>query len=409
MDQLASQGNTLILLPGWFSSGSSGAGTVSSYKTYLDKAQSLGIKVIVSLTGSSIGVPGITSSQTVTAVNALKNHPALYAWYIGDEPEMNAGSRTEAHTKLASNPGYYNIIKQADPSHPIMISFDRVAHDSEALLFYDVLDLVGTHAYPFNNYGDQREFVWYGGYETNREPYDDWKKDLDIVKARGKIGFVATAQGIGNKSDYREPTLNELRYQVFTAIVLGADKVMFWMDTWAGSNLKDKVAQIIGQVQTVGVEMNKGITNDPKIGVNETSRDRLVYRYGVNGNNHAILAVNIANRHTNNGIGETLTNIKFTLPSSLTSNNINVVGENRTIPVINGTFMDTFTKYAVHIYKFQSESGNGYDINTDGKINIFDYSILIKNYGKTTHIGDISGDSKVDSNDFFTFINNFIR
>jgi hypothetical protein len=31
---------------------------------------------------------------------------------------------------------------------------------------------------------------------------------------------------------------------------------------------------------------------------------------------------------------------------------LKVVGENRTLPVINGVFTDTFTKYEVHAYRF---------------------------------------------------------
>ena len=97
----------------------------------------------------------------------------------------------------------------------------------------------------------------------------------------------------------------------------------------------------------IGAEMNAGTTFDPDITVNESS-DNLAYRYGTNGQSHVILAVNIANR--SNG-GKNII-AEFTLPDGIDVTSIEVLHENRTIPVFQGKFTDLFNPFAVHIYRF---------------------------------------------------------
>lgn len=99
-------------------------------------------------------------------------------------------------------------------------------------------------------------------------------------------------------------------------------------------------------------EMGNGITNDPGIAVSQPASN-LAYRYGVNGNRHVILAVNIANRSTVSG--QVLSNVQFTLPAGIRPSQVEVLNEGRILPVTDGVFTDNFSKYAVHAYSFISE------------------------------------------------------
>jgi hypothetical protein len=340
------QGNTLVLLAGWFVD----TDQMDSTLNFLDQAQQSGIKMIVGLEGGA--TPTMSISSFTTVVNTLKNHPALYGWYIGDEPELTDDQSLlqSRHNLFANSPGYYSLLKSLDPSHPAMISFNQPYNESQwtnQSVFYDVTDIIGIHSYPF----------WTGaefGTEEGRSVYDVWQRGLTNSKNLGK-DFIATMQGFGDGHGYpyRTPTVNELRYQVFTAMVQGVDKILFWIDSWGReSNMTKMIKNQIAQIQDIVPEMNYGITNDSRIKVSVTDKNKLVYRYGIYGNRNVILAVNIANRRS--PTGQVLSNVQFTLPLGVSVNSVNVMGENRTIPVNDGVFTDTFQRFTVHVYEFQT-------------------------------------------------------
>lgn len=246
-----------------------------------------------------------------------------------------------------------------------------------------------------------------------RTQYDKWKLAFEDTINHGKTGFIATAQGFGynnNDAVYRDPTYNELKHQVFSAVVLGIDKVLFWYDEWSNDNVKNLVRQMTLLEQQIGAEMNNGVTNDSRIQVSETDRNKLVYRFGTNGSRNIILAVNIANRTSSSGA--VLSNVRFLLPTGINISTVTVIDEGRTLPVTNGSFTDTFQKFEVHIYEFNSSTPTpgltvtptpvpSYpgDLNHDGHINNADALLIFQNwFGNIT--GDVYRDSKVNSLDF---------
>lgn len=354
----AAEGNTLVLAygGGWFTSTSDRV----KIKTYLDEADRQGIKVIVAMTkerNTPYGVPVQEFSETVSE---FRNHPALYSWYLADEPELYTGGWEETHSYLAANPGYYSLVKSVDTSNPVFITHDYNRREL-ASSFFDVTDITGMHAYPF--WSIDSEFARSDG----RMLYDMWKEQIDEARGDGK-DFIATCQGFGDNTQYpyRDPTINELRYQVFTAMALGADKILFWYDGWASDSMKAKVRTVMGEIQQVGDEINQGVTNDPAIGVsgNLVADGKLIFRHGAYSGTHAIVAVNIANRESENGLA--LNAVRFTLPSGASS--VEVIGEQRSIPVVDNAFTDSFSRFQVHIYGFNSGCNGGADADCNGCI-----------------------------------------
>jgi hypothetical protein len=336
--RFAKEGCSIVLASGaaWFV-----PSQLSIIKAFLDEAQTQRLKVIVSFVmgpGCPYPMPG---TDFVNAINTLKTHPALLAWYLADEPELYVG----AHAYLSTNPGYYKLCKAADPIHPVYIVQTRPPR----IEYLDVEDVVGVDMYPGCNYSgvDAPEFN-----SKVRESYSVWGDGLKFVADHSKIRFVAVVQGFGvNQFDskYRDLTLEEHRYHVFTAVVQGVKEILFWYDGWANPNMKANVAKIIGQIQSIGAEMRNGITKHPRVKISETS-DRLIYRYGVKGKSHVILAVNIANRSSSKGAP--LSNVRFTLPQGVMATQVEVLGENRTLPVVDGVFADNFKRFEVHAYRF---------------------------------------------------------
>lgn len=356
LSQYAVDGSTIVLAlsGGWFTD-ASGRPIIQKF---LDTAADNELKVIVSLVRKNSTPDKIPADEFVTTVNAFKNHPALYGWYIGDEPERYKGGWQITHSNLAADPGYYRLLRSIDPDHPAMISFDMI-HDpyekywARISNFYDVSDMIGMHNYPF--WSPPGYLAEFSGAST-RTQYDKWKYAFEKTKLSKKPGFIATAQGFGYQtkdSIYRDPTYNELRYQVFSAIVQGIDHVLFWYDGWSNDWTKNLVKQIIGQIQHIGKEMNAGITNDMKVNTSIADRNQLVYRYGTNGTRHVILSVNIANRMSSSGA--TLPDVQFSLPPMIRPPQITVAFENRTLSVsADNSFRDTFKPFAVHIYAFET-------------------------------------------------------
>ena len=204
-------------------------------------------------------------------------------------------------------------------------------------------NMIGTIHYPLRCIS--RGIFWR---RCLRTQYDKWSFLLAEAKSFGKPVPIATCQGFGNNTTrpYRTPTLNELRYQAFSAVVQGIDKVLFWMYNGWGEkdpNAVNNVKNVVAQIQSIGAEMNAGTTFDPDITVNE-GFDNLAYRYGTNGTSGVILAVNIANR----SIGGKNIIAEFTLPDGINVTSIEVLHENRTIPVSQGKFTDLFNPFAVH-------------------------------------------------------------
>jgi hypothetical protein len=322
----AGQGQSLMLLAGWFVQRSQLPGTIA----YLDAASAANVKLIIGLEGGA--TPTMSQADLTYVVNALKTHPALYGYFVGDEPELNVDAATLASRK-ATLLKYYGWIKSVDPDHPIMISFNQPYNEQQwqnQAMFYDACDIIGIHGYPFWSTGGE-----FGTIE-GRSIYDIWKRGKANADALGK-DFIATGQGFGNNSGYpyKNPTLNELRYQIFTAVALGIKSELFWLDSWGvKSGMMATVQTVSGQLAAIAPQMATGTT---------TATSQLVYRTGQG----AIVAVNIANR--NSASGATVTGT-FAVPAGVSSVTVN--GENRTIAVSNGVFTDTFSPFQVHIYTF---------------------------------------------------------
>jgi len=307
---------------------------ISMVINYLNVAQSLGIKVIVPV-GRGRAPDGVTDQQYTDFINTIKTHPALVGYYLSDEPELDSYPNA-VHATLQH---YYSLGKAADPNHPFMVAFSG----SPSSTFSDIVDMVGCDYYPART-----DTPTFGGQIPGS--YDTWARMLRYCATYGKASNVAIVQGT-DKNGYRDLSDAEYRYHIFSAIVQGVKNILFWYDgsSWASSTMINHVGQMMGQIKSIGAEMDAGTTFDPRITVNQPISS-LAYRYGVSGSSNVILAVNIANR--NKVSGARLVNVQFSLPSEVHTTQIEVLHENRAIPVVNGKFTDDFAPFAVHMYKF---------------------------------------------------------
>ena len=322
---------TRLMLPynGAFSPGSIGP--------YLDEAQRNGIKVWVDLRLEALK---LSESDFRQIIRTHRNHSALKGWYISDEPEYGGTSASTLET-------YYNYCKQEDPNHPVAIAHANSAN-SKYVNGYDVLMV---DFYPGWTQYDPNEFNW-----MVRASYSRWGNAISFAKQYNKEEFVAVGVGWGAYENgtpwngLRDLSYEEFRFHVFTAIVQGADDFLFWWDQWTNTRVKPIIEQMISQINQIGNEMENGTTNTSKISVSHGT-DKVVYRYGIDGDRHVVLAVNIAGHNVSNS-GENLSNVRFSLPSGIKASQVEVLDENRTLPIVNGSFTDNFQRFEVHAYRF---------------------------------------------------------
>lgn len=83
-------------------------------KEYLDTAQNNELMVFAGLNGTS-ELSDEYMNKVKKTVNTFKDHPALYAWYLADEPSVK-------NTDPDAFQAVYDWIKQADPNHPVINS-----------------------------------------------------------------------------------------------------------------------------------------------------------------------------------------------------------------------------------------------------------------------------------------------
>lgn len=183
----------------------------------MDAAARKGIDVIISF-------PQIKDS-TESAVALIKDHPALYAYHLKDEPDTSDfGWLAELSKK----------IKELDPSHPCYINllpnwaWGVEEYPSNLELFASEIDVP---FYSFDNY----PVIEVGGVAHVRL---DWYRNLEEFSAMARRhnkpfwGFaLAKAHSISSPwpdTVYPEPILEHLRLQVFSNLLYGAQAIQYF-------------------------------------------------------------------------------------------------------------------------------------------------------------------------------------
>jgi hypothetical protein len=132
-------------------------GTATDELAYADRAQALGMKIIWAMNDSAFWKGNAQQKFTDLAatcncsdnagfirymVNLVKNLPATWGYYIGDEVDSSQHARVKAFTDL---------VKQTDPSHPrLYIGASAFPSGVAAALspFAVTADILGTDYYP---------------------------------------------------------------------------------------------------------------------------------------------------------------------------------------------------------------------------------------------------------------------
>jgi len=185
-------------------------------RAYMDRAAELGVKVHYHLL-SVAGGGGVSSGGPVSEevlqreewlraeVEAFRDHPALLAWYISDEP---TGHNMPPEALEQS----YRVVRELDPYHPISIVFMAPQRAGE---YAGGMDVVMTDPYPIPH--NPPDFVAAAV-----------RAITDVFEPAKPVWLVPQAFG-GNEWWTREPTAREQRVMTYLGIVEGATGIQYFI------------------------------------------------------------------------------------------------------------------------------------------------------------------------------------
>ncbi|MBQ7033514.1 MAG: S-layer homology domain-containing protein [Clostridia bacterium] len=121
----------------------SGGKDIDAMETQLDAAHEAGLKVMLPLYSNmkAAGHPD-KAELTTNIIKRLKNHPAVFAWMIQDEPHLYQ----ETNKYLEAS---YKLIRELDPVHPCFIMENKEYYFDQT---YKYTDIMGIDVYPKGNH-----------------------------------------------------------------------------------------------------------------------------------------------------------------------------------------------------------------------------------------------------------------
>lgn len=187
----------------------------ATLRSYLDQAQSHGLKVFVEIDRVAVGTA--TAALVQTFVMMYRAHPAVAGWLLADEPTIDPAFRSLTPAKAAA---LYRTIKGVD-------------HKPVAIVF-------GVHENPRPWLGAM-DVLMYDDYVTDQgqKEFYNLKGWLQRLQDRGRMaakldGYMPLIQSYGPdaagrpQETKRLPTRRELRYLTFTAMQYRATGIWFW-------------------------------------------------------------------------------------------------------------------------------------------------------------------------------------
>jgi hypothetical protein len=272
----------------------------------LDGANANGLKVVAWL---ERGMPITTMESWIVS---LKDHPAIIAWYVYDEPGPSA-QWLEANAKYAK-------AKEIDPSRPAMVN---LLWNFNADWASDILSL--DH-YPI---GSSNNINTVGGVaETlNRTAVKAGKPAWIWLQSYGYIYGVT-----------REPTGAEAECMAYMALIHGTRGLMYFAQ-------KPRLEEQWNELRTLTDEVNEltpvlySTDTTPSVSADAPSIHVLSKTFG---GKRYLIAVN-----------ESPLPVTTTLTSAEAGSALAAtMFENRNVNVLNGQITDTFAGYQRHVYSF---------------------------------------------------------
>ena len=197
---------------------------------FMDLAHTAEIKVIITLFDfyGNYDLPdwNLTHRHAESIVNSVKDHPALLAWDIKNEPDLDFESRGKERV-LAWLSEMLHQVKTWDPSHPVTIGWSQAEAAQE---LHDEVDFVSFHYYE-----DPSNFQQ--AFSTLKEVVGD--KEILL----GEFGY-SSYSGIANLYTGSEEKQALYYNEMFTFI----DQLQIPALLWTLHDFEDIPDQVVGKL-----------------------------------------------------------------------------------------------------------------------------------------------------------------
>ncbi len=296
--------------------------TISERKAYMDRCAQLGLKVHYALNGL-IGEPHNKSRKNPLTqderfelfkkeIIAFRDHPALLAWYINDEP-LGQSRPVELLEKA------YNLVKELDPYHPASIVFMMPHRANE---FGSALDIAMTDPYPIPD-----------GVDMVERHVLDLKHHFNNKKS---IWLVPQAFG-GGEFWTRGPTRQEIRAMTYIGIVQGVKGMQYFIRR--GPHLSPKATDAWSECSNMALETAEMtpflLSGEPAPEIKTDQVRVLAHAWRYRGK-ILVVAVNKDNKPCQ---------LSLSLPGLTLNGTAKALFENRNTVIQNGQIHDYITAY----------------------------------------------------------------
>jgi hypothetical protein len=302
--------------------------SLSERKSYMDRCAQLGMKVhynILSVSGGggvNSKIEGYTSAKKkellINEIKAFRDHPALLAWYIADEPN---GNKIEPDSLKK----VYDLVRELDPWHPASVVF--TAPFMSAVKYADALDVVMADPYPVPDLP-----VSFVGNLAARlsEKFNGEKPLWMVLQTFG-----------GGEIWKREPTWQEIRSMTYQAIINGSTGIQYFIRQ--GLNLFPKSVPLWNECGKMAVEiaeMTPWLLSEEESRSLSTGTSDISARSFMHDGKLLVLAVN-----KNNAPARASISIPFN-----TRGKADLIFENRSITINGSALSDILSPYGSQAY-----------------------------------------------------------
>jgi hypothetical protein len=179
-------------------------------RAYLDAARQHGLRVLAS-PNTSAG-PGFDPASARQAIGQFDGHPALWAWYLIDEPDLNEISPDQV--KQAQR-----FVKSLAPAKPTALV---IFQGYEARDYANITDLLMVDRYPIPwlplaNFGQHVQMA--------RLALPPNKPLIAVIQA---FDWSCCPELLPGETNLRPPTYEELRCMTYDALARGANGLFYY-------------------------------------------------------------------------------------------------------------------------------------------------------------------------------------
>ena len=336
-------------------------------KTAWDNAQKAGLRVWHSFGGDMDFASGDAQQKRAriqAVVQQFKNHPALLYWESMDEPAWTDKDPARSRATAEGLTEGYRFLKSLDPNHPVYLNH-APRNTVETLRRYNTAaDILCADIYPVLPRGIQ---TMYGLTEDGRHgdlpnqtpsSVGQYAEKMRAVAGPGQSVFLVL-QGFAWESlrdkdqdatKILYPTYVQSRFMAYHAIIHGVDGLLYWGLAYVPGDqpyVKD-LGRVLNELRDLSPALvGPTIPCKPTILYQErgsTISQGIEMLAKRDGQTAYLIAANAS-------IDPAAADFASLPPEFTKAKKLDVLGENRSVPVKDGSFFDEFEGLGTHVYR----------------------------------------------------------